>query len=382
MLIEGAPAVDRFFIIQRGNVKTYHETQIPGLQPQNLGPGDFVGVVPCMTGLSQNENVFTTSEVTAIVVRREQYSDLISANTPVAMKIVRAFARDTRTLNDVLTKLTLKSVNSEGSEQIFSVADYYDNFGYSDIAAYGYYQYIKANPTGANAELAKKRYASLQKRTHPAYLEPTNDPVRTYPRDTMIFSEGQSGGDLFIIQEGSVKISKVIGEKEITLAILTKGDMFGEMALLDNKPRSANAIAHEDCRVMVVNGSNFGQLISTQPQMVARLTTTFSERLWSMYRQIANTQLSVPRERMIDMLSLEMEKNKINKIGSYQTNLSIIDIINLCGILPQEQYTAEQQFKSDQNIKIVNGKIFIPNTQALIKQAAFYRKQNSRRLNG
>ena len=387
MLIEGTPAMDRFFIIQRGKVSAYHETAGLGMQPQTLGPGDFVGVVPCMTGLSQTENVLTLSEVTAIVVRRDQYSDLIVNNTPVALKIVRAFARDMRQMNDILTKLTLKKTNMEGPEQIFSVADYYESMGYSDIAAYGYYQYLKACPGGINAETAKRRYGALQKRTHPVYLEPSADSIRSYPQGTMVFSEGQTGGDMFIIQEGSVRICKVVDGNEVTLALLKKTDMFGEMALLDNKLRSANAIAHEECRLMVVNHTNFDQLITTQPQMVSRLTTTFSERIWSMYRQIANTQLQVPRERMVDMLALEIEKvYRPSKLGQnvtkgiqYQTELTPLDLINMCAISPQEQRLAESQLLSDQNVKMANGRILVPDVGALIKQAAFYRKQAARR---
>ena len=57
---------------------------------------------------------------------------------------------------------------------------------------------------------------------------------------TMIFSDFQPGSEMFIIKEGSVKISKVTNDTEVTLAILKQGDMFGEMALLENKPRSAS----------------------------------------------------------------------------------------------------------------------------------------------
>ena len=48
---------------------------------------------------------------------------------------------------------------------------------------------------------------------------------------------------MFIIQEGAVRITKVVDGREVILAVLKKGDMFGEMALLENKPRSASAIA-------------------------------------------------------------------------------------------------------------------------------------------
>ena len=153
--------------------------------------------------------------------------------------------------------------------------------------------------------------------------------------------------------------------------------MFGEMALLENKPRSASAIAHENCRLMTVNRRNFDQMVATQPQLIARLTTTLAERLWSMYRQLANTQLQTPVMKLIDMLALQMEKSKVNIApgSNYQTDLTVQDVIDMCGIPQNQQATAAYEFQNDQHVKIVNGKIFIPNCVELAKQAAFYRKQ-------
>ena len=193
----------------------------------------------------------------------------------------------------------------------------------------------------------------------------------------MIFSECQAGADMFIIQEGAVRITKVVDGREVILAVLKKGDMFGEMALLENKPRSASAIAHENCRLMTVNRRNFDQMVATQPQLIARLTTTLAERLWSRYRQLANTQLQTPVMKLIDMLALQMEKSKVNIApgSNYQTDLTVQDVIDMCGIPQNQQATAAYEFQNDQHVKIVNGKIFIPNCVELAKQAAFYRKQ-------
>ena len=197
----------------------------------------------------------------------------------------------------------------------------------------------------------------------------------------MIFSENQSGADMFIIQEGKVKISKIVDGTEVTLAILKKGDMFGEMALLENKPRSASAIAEEECRLMTVNKSNFNQMVSTQPQLVARLTTMLAERLFVMQRQLANSLIKSPLEKMLDMLALQVEKSKITFAPkgktSYQTDLTVQDIATMCGLTQQEQKLNLYSFMSDPHIKIIQDKIFVPDCLELIKQAAFFRKQST-----
>ncbi len=381
LLVEGTDSNDRFYIIQTGKVKCYHEMPVPGAAVKNLGPGDFVGVIPCMSGHSQTETVTALTDVTAIVVRHDQYPELIRSNNAIAMKIIRYFAREMRLLNDTRTKITLKKAATDTPEELYNIADYYNEQGSVNIAAYGYYQYLKRLPEGDHAEAAKKSLARLKSKAHPVYLESTPDLIRNYPIDTMIFSDCQYGPDMFIIQDGTVKITKVVDGQEVILAMLKKGDMFGEMALLDSKPRSACAIAHSDCRVMVVNASNFNMMVTSQPDFISRLSTMLADRIWSMYRQLLNGQLTDCRERMIDMLALQLELRKVpfERGAPYQTDFTPQDLVNLSGIEAAQQKQAVYTLFSDQNIKVKGGKLQVPDVEELIKQAAFYRKSMSRR---
>ncbi|MCQ2575741.1 MAG: cyclic nucleotide-binding domain-containing protein [Treponema sp.] len=379
IVVEGKANSDRFFIIQKGNVQCYKSSG-SGIQPFVLGPGDFVGVVPCMSGHLQIETAIAMTDVVAIAVRKDQYTELIEKNTSVALKIIRTFANRMRQMNEMLTKATLNSQSIDSSEQILKVAQFYEKAAKLNISIYAYYQYLKTRPIGPQAEEAKKKFIQLKTRTNAPYFEPTKEMAREYPKDTMIFSEAQSGQDMYIIQSGEVAISKIVDGNEVTLAILHKGDMFGEMALLENKPRSASAIAHSDCKLLVVNLANFNQMVTTQASLIARLTTTLADRLWSMYRQLDNANLKDPIAKMIDMLSLQLEKQKIviekltNK--SQQTDLTPKDLVNMCGIPNELQAKAIYDFQNDSHIKMVDGKIFIKDIPELTKQAAFYRKQN------
>lgn len=379
MVVEGKADSDNFYIIQKGSVQCLKSSG-SGTTPVQYGPGDFVGVVPCMSGHLQIETAIATSDVMAISVKKEQYPELIAQNTPVALKIIKTFANRMRVMNEMLTKATLHSVGKEDHEQIYNVAQFYEKTGRKDIATYAYYQYLKTKPVGPKADNAKAKFIALKPQSHAVYFETTADLTRSYPKDTMIFSESQSGADMFIIQSGEVTISKVVNGNEVTLAVLKKGDMFGEMALLENKPRSASAIAHSDCVLMVVNRSNFNQMVTTQPQLIAKLTTTLADRLWSMYRQLDNANLPDPYAKMIDILSLQIEKQKItigNNKQSLQTELTPKDLANMCGLPAQLQAKAIYDFEQNTNIKIINGNIFIKDLLELTKQAAFYRKQNN-----
>ncbi|WP_296667484.1 MULTISPECIES: Crp/Fnr family transcriptional regulator [unclassified Treponema] len=382
--VEGRPQNNIFYIIQCGNVRVHKENSIPGQKEEILGPGDFIGVISCMSNHSQVDTVLALTDVVCISVRREQYPELIEKNTPVAMKIIRTFANRMRLLNDTLVLATLNNSASQSPEQIYRVASYYDKMNKPSIAVFAYYQYVKANPAGINVLLAKTRFNALRAKSRAVYFESNQDLLRKYPKDTMIMAEQQSGADMFIIQSGRVKISKVVDGSEVTLAILKKGDMFGEMALLENKPRSACAIAEEDCTLMTVNRSNFNQMVQTQPQLIAKLTTTLAERLFQTQRQLLNSQIRDPISKMTDMLALQIEKARVaidqkNKT-SYQTDLTPLDIATMCGLSQDEKNIFVPKFSLSPVIKLSpENKIFVPDCLELIKQSAFIRKQHKER---
>lgn len=99
------------------------------------------------------------------------------------------------------------------------------------------------------------------------------------PAGEYIFREGELGTEMFLIQTGTVKIFTAgAGEKE-PLAVLKKGDFFGEMSLLDDLPRSATARAVTDSRLLRINGSTFTQMIQANPEIAVRMMKKLCARL-------------------------------------------------------------------------------------------------------
>jgi len=98
---------------------------------------------------------------------------------------------------------------------------------------------------------------------------------------TRIFQYGDPGDKLFIILEGKVRISReVSGMGEEALAVLGAGEVFGEMALLDESPRSADARAHERCRLLVIAKDAFDDLLFMHKDLAF-------EVLWSCVRMLS-----------------------------------------------------------------------------------------------
>ena len=119
-------------------------------------------------------------------------------------------------------------------------------------------------------------------------------------------------------------------------------------------------------------------MVTTQPQLIARLTTTLAERLWSMSRQLDNASLRVPMQKMLDMLCLQLEKQKLSILNGKNpmlTEFSPQDIANMCGIPHDQQPKAIYDFQQLTMLAIQNNKIFIKDCTEVFKQAAFYKKQ-------
>ena len=110
--------------------------------------------------------------------------------------------------------------------------------------------------------------------------------LKRYPKGTVLFHEGDEGEDMYIIQSGKVAIKKRVPHGETTLAILEKGDFFGEMALLERMPRSAGAEMVEDGDLIVIGSDVFGDMIKANPEIAFRMMRKYSIRLRETTKQI------------------------------------------------------------------------------------------------
>ena len=103
---------------------------------------------------------------------------------------------------------------------------------------------------------------------------------------THIFKEGSPGTSMFIIVEGKVRISKMVpGIGEEALAILERGQYFGEMSLIEEGPRSADAIAHTSCLLYELSREKLDEVMFTDKELASTLLWTFVRTLSSRLRE-------------------------------------------------------------------------------------------------
>lgn len=103
-----------------------------------------------------------------------------------------------------------------------------------------------------------------------------NEPdVRAFAAGEVIFAEGQAGDCMFAVLDGQIEIRK----QEKTLETVSPGGVFGEMALIDQEPRSASAVAKTDCRVAAIGQRRFTLLVQQTPYFALQIMHILADRL-------------------------------------------------------------------------------------------------------
>ena len=134
------------------------------------------------------------------------------------------------------------------------------------------------------------------------------------PAGSVLFRKGERGGAMYLIEDGRVRIHiRDRGGDDVTLAELAAGDFFGEMSILDGKPRSATATVSEDARLAVLSRQHFHDFVGRSPEVALSMLAAITERLRQtdeMLRQRVTRNLNEVEEqrqtfsdRMADALS-------------------------------------------------------------------------------
>ena len=115
---------------------------------------------------------------------------------------------------------------------------------------------------------------------------------RAFPKGRMIVAEGEPSQSLYILLSGRAKVQRSDSEgKEVILAVLTSGEFFGEMSLIDDAPRSASVITIESCDFMAIQKETFKQMLVQSPEMCQAIMRGLVKRLREADRKIETLAL-------------------------------------------------------------------------------------------
>jgi len=208
-------------------------------------------------------------------------------------------------------------------------------------------------------------FSGLERHDLQQFAELTRE--KFYPRGSVILFEHDPGDSLFVVREGRVKVV-LIGEdgREVILGVLGVSDHFGELALIDDRPRSAHVIAMEDSHLLVLRREDFRRRVESSPAVAWSLLSELSRRLRRADEKIGGlVLLDVPGRiaRLLLDMAEETGTNLIEKPLTHQT------IAQMIGASRETVSRAMKDFQDAGWITVERRKIGLANRPALEQRA-------------
>ncbi|GHU80836.1 Crp/Fnr family transcriptional regulator [Spirochaetia bacterium] len=201
--------------------------------------------------------------------------------------------------------------------------------------------------------------------------------ARTFHPGEMIFSEFEPGETFYLIQSGRVELRRIIGDIEKTLDVLQPSEMFGEMAILENSPRSATAIALDTVQVLEFNRENFELLMLGNPQIALKLLKLFTKRIYDQKRRFMILTLNDNPAKIADVfLMLDETQAAIDRSSERREfKTTVEDIAHWAGMSVPQARAIIGQLVSQGRLELFTNKIVVTHINDLSRFVGSRRKK-------
>ncbi len=167
-------------------------------------------------------------------------------------------------------------------------------------------------------DLPEDQLAYLSKLTHEF----------TYPRGSIITSQGEMSNSLHIIMEGRLKVFVNGSEgRQVVLSFLGPGDFVGELSLLDNEPRSASVLAVAKTRTLMLTQESFNRFVDTYPQNLLPMLRILAKRLRALDETICSLSTLDVYGRVARVLLQEAQEQDTGYITPRMTHQDIAEMV-------------------------------------------------------
>jgi CRP/FNR family transcriptional regulator len=186
--------------------------------------------------------------------------------------------------------------------------------------------------------------------------------VLNFKNNETIFSEGDASDKFYILSEGNVKILKhTMMGKDIILEIMSPGDIFGGVAVLDNKPYPAAANAMKSSTAIKISRQNLLKIMEDYPILKLEIVKYFSDKLRDAHEMLKNIATERVERRIVALLLKLSEKAGIDDSGFRRIEFSLTrqEISEMVGTTVETCIRTMSKFQKNNMIKSADGKISI-----------------------
>ena len=159
---------------------------------------------------------------------------------------------------------------------------------------------------------------------------------RSFATGTVLFREGEPGREMYVIQSGRVQLTRRLKHQEKILAVLPPGEFFGEMSIINNRPRSATATVLEDARLLVIDSRTFEAMIRGNAEIAVRLIKKLSNRLEQANQQIEVLLLRDANHRVVHALRRLAESVGQPEATGVRIDIATAELADRIGMTDEE----------------------------------------------
>lgn len=379
---------ERVFILQQGSViLTSTDIETGASVTEQIRQGEFFGVKSSLGRFPREETATVLTDTLVVTMSVMEFEKVFSSNQQVILKMLRVFSNQLRQIHKKTESILNKeSKDANPQSGMISVAQsFYDDEQYRsccDICI----KFLTRYPDAPNKDDVAKLYADAKlhadRQKKNAHSEdPTLTQASTsgalkqfalpaferfakmYEPGQVIISEFEPGDCFYLIQSGNVQLVKCVNGAKKNLDILKPGEFFGEMAILDNSPRSATCVAIGSVECLEFNKANFQVLITGNPQIAIILLKLFCKRIYDQKRRFRILVISDLQARIADVFMMYDEMNPSNNPNDRQRkfNLTNSDIAHWAGISPEVCRDELNKFVEKRKIEIYDSYMVVNN---------------------
>ncbi len=187
---------------------------------------------------------------------------------------------------------------------------------------------------------------------------------KEFPRGTVLFREGEPGHEMYVVQAGKVTIHKRVGDVEKVLTSLGAGEFFGEMSILNNKPRSATATCADVCKLLVIDAKTFEAMIRGNAEIAIRMIKKLADRLQETNEQIANLLFHDASSRVVHFLAPAAERAPRGAAG-HRVEMKQAELGGWLGIKPDQVDAVLQKLTRAKLVSVDEGGFVVPDVSKL-----------------
>jgi len=182
---------------------------------------------------------------------------------------------------------------------------------------------------------------------------------KTFPAGTVLFSEGDEGEEMYVIQSGRVQLTRNVRGRQAHLATLPPGEFFGEMAIVNNQPRSATATVLEDAHLLVIDARTFEAMVRGNSEIAMRFIKKMAGRVALANAQVEMLLLADLNHRLTHHLRYLAETQGVADGPGVRIDASVEELAAGVGAAPQQVAASLKRLEQARLISMELGTITV-----------------------